>query len=52
MTIEDLSKKACEIRKKKGLSQYNIWKQGMKLCMSICCFRLLPERTTFAHTVV
>lgn len=22
------------------------------LCMSICCFRLLPERTTFAHTVV
>lgn len=29
MTIEDLSKKACEIRKKKGLSQYNIWKQGM-----------------------
>lgn len=28
MTIEDLSKKACEIRKKK-LSQYNIWKQGM-----------------------
>ena len=29
MTIEDLSKKACGIRKKKGLSQYNIWKQGM-----------------------
>lgn len=29
MTIEDLSKKACEIRKKKGFSQYNIWKQGM-----------------------
>lgn len=22
------------------------------LCMSICYFRLLPERTTFAHTVV
>lgn len=29
MKIEDLSKKVCDIRKKKGMSQYNIWKKGM-----------------------
>lgn len=31
MRIEDLSKKVCDIRKKKGLSQYNLWKRGMNL---------------------
>ena len=29
MTQEEISKKLLEIRKKKGLSQYNIWKKGM-----------------------
>ena len=29
MTIEELSKQVRKIREEKGLSQYNIWKQGM-----------------------
>ena len=29
MTIEELSKKVRKIREENGLSQYNIWKQGM-----------------------
>ena len=29
MTIEDLSKQVHKIREEKGLTQYNIWKQGM-----------------------
>ena len=29
MTIEDLTKQVRKIREEKGLSQYNIWKQGM-----------------------
>ena len=29
MTIEDLSKQVRKIREEKGLTQYNIWKQGM-----------------------
>ena len=29
MTIEELSKQVRKIREEKGLTQYNIWKQGM-----------------------
>ena len=29
MTIEELSNQVRKIREEKGLSQYNIWKQGM-----------------------